>query len=73
MSLCQNCGAEIIFVIDQDGTKMPINKTRVRIYSDQTGFYETIGKGKPLLMHISHFVTCPKYSKAAKRMYGGQP
>lgn len=72
---CEYCDADVIFITDQKGTKLPINKTRVRTYHErkETGDWSYRGMiDEPLLSHISHFVTCPKYSKAAKRMYGGR-
>lgn len=63
---CKNCDAAIIWITDQNGTKLPMNKTRVRVY--QSGTIDSTGelkwffcedKDEPVLFYISHFVTCP--------------
>lgn len=60
---CKGCNAEIIWIKDQCGTKLPVNKTRVRTYwiygPDEASFAVADGKNKPELVYISHFVTCP--------------
>lgn len=71
---CSSCGAAIIWIEDQNGTKIPINKTRVRIYYHGTTgvwYYKETGLGgdggEPLLYHISHFVTCPSVRQHSKQ------
>jgi hypothetical protein len=68
---CDSCGAPIIWIEDQNGTIIPLNKTRVRIYNidaDGNGwFVEEITNGKPRLNHISHFLTCPNATHHSKK------
>lgn len=77
--VCESCSAKILFVTDQDGTKHPLNKRRVRVYyRDGRGWhYKTtteLLKGKvdqvkfvPDLYHISHYTTCPHPERHSKR------
>lgn len=71
---CPTCGQKILWVTDQNGTKLPLNKTRVRLYvltseHEGTAEFETGMMGEPKLRHISHFVTCPQ---AASHSRGGR-
>ncbi len=64
IAACTLCGAAIIWITDQAGTRLPVNKTRVRAYVLGEGargaFAELDGSDKAVLFHISHFTTCPK-------------
>jgi len=67
---CRSCGAKIIWIKDQDGTCLPINAHRVRVYdSAPTGWHykEVLRTTDPLLYYISHFLTCPDSTKHSKR------
>ena len=65
-SKCESCGADIIWITDQDGTRLPVNKTRVRVYL-VTGLYVALDEArKPSLFRISHFVTCPNATSHSK-------
>ncbi len=66
---CKSCGAEIIWVKDQDGTRRALNKTRVRVYCsgfDSKWRFLQDPEDRPLLYHISHFLTCPNASSHTK-------
>ena len=66
---CSSCGAKILFVTDQDGTRLPVNKRRVRVYCsgfDSKWRFLQDPEDRPLLYHISHFVTCPDASSHSK-------
>lgn len=70
---CEKCGAALIWAqgVKADGTRgwIPMNKRRVRAYDiseDGLGppeFLVVERDRKPLLVHISHFVTCPNASE----------
>lgn len=70
---CSSCGAKILWITDQNGTRLPLNKTRVRIYrlsGDEKGEFLTDGVGageSPMLVHTSHFTTCPHASSHSKK------
>lgn len=72
---CKSCNQEIIWIEDQDGTRLPVNKTRVRVYHDEGPPGEKAVwryaaediSGRPLLQHISHFLTCPNAAEHSKR------
>jgi hypothetical protein len=60
---CRACGAAIIWMIDQDGTRLPMNKTRVRSYmitGRGQGIYAKQADGTPYLVFVSHFLSCPR-------------
>lgn len=74
-SKCESCGAEIVWMKDQDGTTLPVNKVRVRAYwivseglgrfmEEATPDRERTALNSPRrraqLFHVSHFTTCPK-------------
>lgn len=67
---CKSCGAEIIWIVDQDGTRLPVNKRRVRVYDQGEGVqpsqFLVWADQSPKLYHISHFVTCPNATKHSK-------
>ncbi len=70
-ALCSSCGAKIIWIKDQNGTRIPVNKTRVRTYFEVEGGEwcftpDNSGTGKACLYHISHFLTCPDSSEHSK-------
>lgn len=68
---CSSCGKPVLWIEDQNGTKLPLNTVRVRVYviDDQLGGwrYAADSEGVPVLRHISHFVTCPNASKHSKK------
>lgn len=75
VATCKSCGAAIRWVMDQNGTRLPLNKTRVRAYEvDGQGkaTYAMSEKGKPMLVHVSHFVSCP-HATAHSRAVPPQP
>ena len=62
---CKACGAPVIWIKDQNGTKLPLNKQQVRAYrqaiDDSWGFDYAWGSGarkKPTLVYIAHSLTC---------------
>ena len=71
---CKSCGAPIIWIVDQNGTKVLVNKTRVRVYGYDEGewrFAEIAESGRlhhAALVYISHFLTCPQ----ANQFSGGK-
>lgn len=71
-TVCKSCGAEIVWITDQGGKRIPLNKRRVRIYSYDKENKARCGyaihtDGTPLLTYISHFVTCPNASDHSAR------
>ena len=73
---CSSCQREIVWIVDQDGTQLPVDKKRGRGYvlSDELderrrtkAVYETHttveGKVEALLRRRSHFETCPHAGK----------
>lgn len=73
---CASCGARIIWIEDQNGTRIPLNRVRARVYDyvDREGYAPVFmqdSHGKPLLYHISHFLTCPNASRHSKQTTGG--
>lgn len=72
-SKCKSCGAAILWVKDQWGKVLPVNKRRVRAYHMHVPDAKVAtclhhgGKDmKPYLVHISHFLTCPDATKHSK-------
>lgn len=63
---CKSCGAAIIWITDQKGTRLLVNKTRVRVYTTWGHYKEVRHTDEPLLYHISHFLTCPNATKHSK-------
>ncbi len=65
-SKCTSCGGDIVWIKDQDGTRLPVNKTRVRVY-EGSGLYVALDEArKPSLFRISHFLTCPNATGHSK-------
>lgn len=75
---CDSCGASIIWIKDQNGTRIPLNKGRVRVYTSDgpqpaERWLYAVGEndhpldGKPRLFHISHFITCPNATHHSKK------
>jgi len=72
---CDSCGADIMWREDQNGVTHPLNYRRVRVYHED-GCYMEVGHlhvydnadegAKPLLMRISHFLTCPNAKEHSK-------
>jgi hypothetical protein len=68
-STCEGCGADIIWIKDQKGTRVPLTKRRVRAYMVDGAahpFYMENSNGEPVLIHVSHFITCPDADKFSK-------
>jgi len=66
---CKSCDQEVIWIEDQNGTKLLVNKLRVRAYSPSSPgvfVYWATPDGEPELVYISHFVTCPKATQHSK-------
>lgn len=72
---CKTCGADIIWIVDQNRTRILLNKKRVRVYAladPDAGVkdrYLTRG-GEPYLAYVSHFETCPQakqHSRGGRR------
>ena len=69
-----SCGAKIVWAEDQNGTKIPLNFNRVRVYHDDGCFLEVphldgkvfVDGDKPHLMRVSHFTTCPNAAEHSK-------
>lgn len=67
---CSTCGALIVHVIDQAGTRVPLNAKRVRAYRVNPGTDEgafLTQAGEPLLVYVSHFTTCPQAGEHSRR------
>lgn len=68
--VCKSCGAKVIWIEDQNGTKLPVNPTRVRVYDKPKKFpwhYKEVVHGNdPILYYISHFITCPNASEHSR-------
>jgi len=68
---CKSCGAKIIWVRDQNGTQIPLNYCRVRVYKNvlTAGWHykEVLHTTDAQLYHISHFITCPNASQHQAR------
>ena len=74
---CSSCGAQIVWAKFKDKA-IPLNKRRVRAYlaeegdfhllenTDLSGFPGWPEVEAPLLVHISHFLTCPNASSHSK-------
>ena len=62
---CKACGAPVIWIKDQNGTKLPVNKVRVRAYivTERRSCYLHLDDNEPRLVHVSHFTTCPGASE----------
>lgn len=68
---CKYCPAKIIWIVDQAGTKVPVNYVRVRAYAQRAAgdwAFFTLDPGfeTPALVHVSHFTTCPNASRASR-------
>ena len=67
---CGSCGQAIIWVKDQNGTRLPLNNRRVRVYEngEDAGWHykEVLESSDAKLFHISHFLTCPNAKEHSK-------
>ena len=63
VSKCRSCGADIIWALNDNGVKTPLNAKRAIFYKiDKTS--ETVVQHYG---HINHFITCPQRDKWRKK------
>jgi hypothetical protein len=75
VSACRGCGREIVWVLTQDGKKIPLDRRPViyrHVGNDSHGT-PIVDRVEPLPFHaVSHFATCSKANEfsGSKRTQG---
>ncbi len=63
MSFCKGCGVEIDWVQTANGKKVPVEKKRLNVVTDQ---------GQVVVGRVSHFSTCPMADQFRKNKGGAR-
>mgnify|MGYP001597955459 FL=1 len=66
-SACKGCGKEVLWAVDDNGTKHPLDTTPPTYVAIEDAQKKGVFRAVRSMAYVSHFATCPMASTFSKR------